>query len=77
MDLLVTVPDERASFVKKLLRELNLSVKAAPAAKPVRRKMTADEQKWVDNFRESLREVELHEQGKIELPSAYDLLNEI
>ena len=34
MDLIVTVPDDRVSFVKKLLRELNLPVKAAAKAKP-------------------------------------------
>ena len=27
MDLIVTVPDDRVSFVKKLLRELNLPFK--------------------------------------------------
>ena len=32
MDLIVTVPDDRVSFVKKLLRELNLPVKAAAKA---------------------------------------------
>ncbi len=33
MDLIVTVLDDRVNFVKKLLRELNLSVKPAKAAK--------------------------------------------
>ena len=35
MDLIVTVPDDRVKFVKKLLRELNLSVKPAIKAKSV------------------------------------------
>ena len=76
-DLIVTVPDERASFVKKLLRELNLVVKPAAAPKPVRRKLTPVQQEWVDDFREALQEVELHQQGKIKLKSARELLTEL
>ena len=78
MDLIVTVPDERVNFVKKLLRELNLRVKPATVKKnaslPV---LTAPQQQLADGLRQSLRQVELHQQGKIKLPSAYDLLDEI
>ena len=81
MDLIVTVPDDRVNFVKKLLRELNLPVK--PAAKPkvsvtpiekAARKLTPEQQEWVDDFREALHEVELHQQGKINLQGAREFL---
>jgi len=81
MDLIVTVPDDRVAFVKKLLRELNLSVKPAAKAKPAAgvkpRQYTPEQQEWIDDFREALHEVELHQQGKIKLQDARDFLNEL
>ena len=81
MDLIVTVPDDRVAFVKKLLRELNLSVKPAAKAKQAAevkpKQYTPAQQEWIDDFREALREVELHQQGKIKLQDARDFLNEL
>ena len=81
MDLIVTVPDDRVSFVKKLLRELNLPVKPVAKAKPTAatqpKKYTPEQQEWIDDFREALHEVELHQQGKIQLQDARDFLNEL
>ncbi|QKG55996.1 hypothetical protein GKZ68_04690 [Hymenobacter sp. BRD128] len=80
MDLIVTVPDDRVAFVKKLLRELNLAVKPASKAKPSpaqSKKYTPEQQEWIDDFREALHEVELHQQGKIQLQDARDFLNEL
>ena len=82
MDLIVTVPDDRVSFVKKLLRELNLDVKPVAKPKPAavaqpKKKYTPEQQEWIDDFREALNEVELHQQGKIKLQDARDFLNEL
>lgn len=80
MDLIVTVPDDRVAFVKKLLRELNLVVKPAAKPKPAAappRQYTPAQQEWIDDFREALNEVELHQQGKIKLQNARDFLNEL
>ncbi len=80
MDLIVTVPDDRVSFVKKLLRELNLPVKPVAKAKPAAttpKQYTPAQQEWIDDFREALHEVELHQQGKIKLKTADELLDEL
>ena len=77
MDLIVTVPDDRVNFVKKLLRELNLSVKPAKAIKQAPYALSAAQQQLANELKHSLLQVELHEQGNIKLPSAYDLLNEV
>jgi hypothetical protein len=81
MDLIVTVPDDRVAFVKKLLRELNLAVKPAAKPKPAAvaqpKKYTPKQQEWIDDFREALHEVELHQQGKIELKTLDELINEL
>lgn len=81
MDLIVTVPDDRVAFVKKLLRELSLDVKPVAKPKPATvaqpKKYTPEQQEWIDDFREALNEVELHQQGKIQLQDARDFLNEL
>lgn len=81
MDLIVTVPDDRVNFVKKLLRELNLAVKPAVKSKisvtKASRKLTLEQQEWVEELKHSLEQVELHQQGKIELKSAWELLDEL
>jgi hypothetical protein len=80
MDLIVTVPDDRVSFVKKLLRELNLPVKPVAKARPVAtmpKQYTPAQQEWIDDFREALHEVELHQQGKIKLKTLDEFINEL
>ena len=82
MDLIVSVPDERVSFVKKLLRELNLPARPVQAKKKAVSTtkavpLTAAQQEWVDGLKEALEEVRLAEEGKIQLKSAYDLLDEL
>ena len=81
MDLIVTVPDDRVAFVKKLLRELNLPVKPVAKAKPAvavkPKQYTPEQQEWIDDFREALHEVELHQQGKIKLKTGQELLDEL
>ena len=81
MDLIVTVPDDRVSFVKKLLRELNLPVKPAARPKavvpPKPKQYTPEQQEWIDDFRQALHEVELHQQGKIQLQTAEEFIAEL
>ena len=82
MGLIINVPDDRVNFVKKLRRGLNLPVKLAAAIKVARpalisRGLSTAQQKLANELENSLRQVELHRQGKIVLPSAHDLLDEI
>ena len=44
---------------------------------PKQKKLTADQQKFVDGLREALEEVKLHRQGKIKLQSAREFLAEL
>lgn len=41
------------------------------------KKLTTKQKKWVEDFKMSLNEVELHTQGKIKLKSAEEFLNEL
>ena len=42
-----------------------------------KRKFTAEQQEFIDGLKQALIEVELHQQGKIKLQSAQDLLAEL
>ncbi len=42
-----------------------------------KRKLTAEQQEFVDDLKEALIQVELHQQGKIKLQSAQELLAEL
>lgn len=74
MDLIVTVPADRVSFVKKLLRELDLPVKPA-TTQPT--KLDAGQQRLAGELKNSLAQVEAHQKGELQLPSAYELLDEL
>jgi hypothetical protein len=66
MDILVKVPDNKVEFFM-----------AEPTAKPQKKSFTPEQQEWVDDLKESLEQVELHQQGKIKLKSFDQLLNEL
>ena len=42
-----------------------------------KRKITKKQQEFVDNLKQALKEVELHQQGKIKLPTWQELLAEL
>jgi hypothetical protein len=74
MDVLVKVPDNKLDFFMELVK--NLKFKAEPKTETPRQ-FTPEEREWIDGLKESLQEVELHQQGKIKLKSARELLNEL
>jgi len=75
--VILTVPDEFYAPFMKLVKALPFSIKAKPVALPKPKKYTPEQQEWIDDFREALHEVELHQQGKIQLQDARDFLNEL
>ena len=76
-EIRVRIPDDKFSFLMKLLKSFSFEVEAKPVAVPKPRKMTPAQQEWVDDFRQALHEVELHQQGKIKLQTAEEFLAEL
>lgn len=74
MEIVVKVPDNKVEFFMELVQ--NLKFKAEPKTQ-AKRQLTPEQQEWVDDLKESLKQVELHQQGKIKLKSARELLDEI
>lgn len=69
------VPDSKVDFFMELVQ--NLKFKAEPTAKAAQKSLTPEQQEWIDGLKESLEQVELHQQGKITLKSADELLKEL
>jgi hypothetical protein len=44
---------------------------------PDSKEFTSEEREWIDGLKEALEQVELHQQGKIQLKSADQLLKEL
>lgn len=66
--VVIDIPDKKFSFFMELMKNLGI--------KKVRR-LTRDQKKFVDDLRRSLEQVEEHQEGKIKLRTAEDLLNEL
>ena len=69
MQVLVEIPDNKATFGLEVLRNLVFVKKAKP--------MTIEKISLWEDLKEASKEVQLHKQGKIKLKTAQDLLNEL
>ena len=75
--VILTVPDDQLAPLLKVLKALPFAIKTKTVAPPKPKQFTPAQQEWIDDFREALHEVELHQQGKIKLQDARDFLNEL
>lgn len=75
--VILTVPDEQYEPLMKVVRSLPFAIKAKAVAPPKPKKYTPAQQEWIDDFREALHEVELHQQGKIQLQTLDELIDEL
>ncbi|MFC6223839.1 hypothetical protein ACFP2F_11360 [Hymenobacter artigasi] len=75
--VILTVPDDQFAPLMKVVKALPFAIKAETVASPKPKKYTPEQQEWIDDFREALNEVELHQQGKIKLKTARELLIEL
>ncbi len=75
--VLLTVPDEFYAPFMKLVKALPFAIKAKPVAQPKPKQYTPAQQEWIADFREALHEVELHQQRKVKLKTADELLKEL
>jgi hypothetical protein len=69
MKVLVEISDNEATFGIKVLKSLSFVRKAKP--------MTEAAVDLWDDLKEAAEQVKLHKQGKIELKTAQDLLDEL
>lgn len=69
MKILLDIADSEATFGMKVLKSLSFVRKARPMTEPA--------VKLWNDLKEAAEQVRLHEQGKLKLKTAQDLLNEL
>ena len=69
MKVIVEIPDNEATFGMKVLKSLTFIKKAKP--------MTVSAVELWDELKEAAEQVRLHKQGKINLKTAQELLDEL
>ena len=75
--VLENVPTSHIHVFRALAKSLHIKIRKEEIEKKAKRKFTAEQQEFVDDLKEALHEVELHQQGKIKLQSARDFLAEL
>ena len=77
--VIFSIPDEFYAPFMRVVRALPFAIKTKNVAppKPKTKQYTPEQQEWIDDFREALHEVELHQQGKIKLKTGRELLAEL
>ena len=63
--------------IKAVLDALGLSYNIEPGPPLVNRPLNKNEQRIYENLKDSLAQIKLHQEGKIELRDARELLNEL
>jgi len=67
----LNIPDNKYQFFMELVKSLRfVKVSAEP-------NFSKEQMDFVDDLQDSLKQVELHQKGEIELQSAEDFLNEL
>jgi len=66
--IVIDIPDNKIDFFLELIKNLGF--------KKIKR-LSKEQKEFVDDLQHSLRQVKHHEEGKIELQSARDFLNEL
>ena len=69
MKVLLEIKDSQANFAMEVLQSLPFVKKVNP--------ISAEKAELWEDLKEAVNEVKLHKQGKINLKSAQDLLNEL
>lgn len=69
MKILIDIPDDQAAFGMKVLRSLSFVKKAKP--------ISSSSAQLLEDLKEAAEEVRLHKQGKIQLKSVQELLDEL
>jgi len=73
-EVVLRIPDNNLPFFMQLTKELDFVV---VDEKKTVKKLSAKQKKWVEGLVAGLKEVRLHQEGKIKLKTAKELLNEL
>ncbi len=72
VELTIKLPEQEMPFLLALLKRLNF-VEFSATSSPV----ATSKAQFLDDFEQSLKDVKLHMEGKIKLPTIEEVLNEL
>jgi hypothetical protein len=75
--VLENVQPSHIPVFRELAKSLHIKMRKEDIEKKAKRKLNAEQQEFVDGLKQSLKEVELHQQGKIKLPTFEEMMNEL
>ncbi len=75
--ILENVQPKHITLIQELAKTLHFQVKEDSTTKKTKKRLTSEQREFVEDLKEALVQVDLHQQGKIELQSARDFLTEI
>ncbi|MDR6563078.1 MULTISPECIES: hypothetical protein [unclassified Arcicella] len=75
--ILENVQPKHITLIQELAKTLHFQVKEDSSTKKTKKRLTSEQREFVKDLKEALVQVDLHQQGKIELQSARDFLTEI
>lgn len=75
--ILENVQPKHISLIQELAKTLHFQVKEDKSIKKTKKKLSTQQKEFVEDLKDALAQVELHQQGKIELQSARDFLAEL
>jgi hypothetical protein len=75
--VLENVQPSHIPVFRELAKSLHIKMRKEEVEKKAKRQLTTEQQEFVDGLKESLKEVELHQQGKIKLPTFEEMMNEL
>ena len=75
--VLENVEPSHVPVFREMAKSLHIKMRKEEIEKKAKRKLTPEQQEFVDDLKEALHEVELHQQGKIKLQSAREFLEEL
>ena len=75
--VLENVQPNHIPVFRELAKSLHIKMRKEEIEKKTKRKLTAEQQEFVDGLKQSLKEVELYQQGKIKLPTFEEMMNEL
>ena len=80
-ELTIQIPDELFGPVRKILQNLRgvqvTKTRKLPAAPAVPAPLTPEQQEWVDELKQSLREAEAYQRGELALPTLQEHIRDL
>ncbi|MEA5428938.1 hypothetical protein [Arcicella lustrica] len=75
--ILENVQPKHISLIQELAKSLHFQVKEDNSIKKSKKRLSTQQKEFVEDLKEALAQVDLHQQGKIELQTFDEMMNEL